>query len=134
MEASESKWVNPVLNIIGVNLLRLRSLQIAKMKSNLNLLILTKKSMIKIFLTWNFSLSSSWGVRSRSWHSGRLRCCCHCCIGLRSRTTDDIWSITWWTTACTSCRIAITNSYCIRSDSWKLNKNLVINHIKKLIP
>ena len=28
MEASEPKWVNPVLNIIGANLLRLGGLQI----------------------------------------------------------------------------------------------------------
>ena len=29
MEASMPKWVNPVLNIIGVNSLRLRGLQIS---------------------------------------------------------------------------------------------------------
>ena len=62
MEVSEPKWVNPNLNIIGINSLRLGDLHIAKtifsnIKKNMNLKIqlrkLYKKQMLKFDLKVN---------------------------------------------------------------------------------
>ena len=83
MEASEPKWVNLVLNIIGVNTLRLRDFHLAYMFTQYTIKKYTRKNRIKGFqfsypityVNYLFSLivKFEWNTNNdigkiRSWH------------------------------------------------------------------